>query len=292
MIGELAALATAILWSWTAIFFTSAGRQVGSFAVNLIRLVFGVIFLLLTHYLLIGDYSVSSQGFYSLAASGLIGLVVGDLTLFKAFVILGPRRSLLIMALVPAFTSVMAFLFLHEVLSAKDIFAITITIIGIAWTLSESKQKQEKIHGSLISGVVLAVAGALCQAGGLVVAKHGLNDQVLDPLNATLIRMVAALIGMSLLMVFTNRTRNVAKAALSGRPLLLILAGSVVGPFLGVWMSMVAIKYTNTGIGATIMATSPIIVIPFSVLYLKERPSGRAIWGSVVAVLGVAFLFW
>ena len=40
--GEFSALATAICWSFTAIFFSEAGRRIGSFRVNSIRLLFAV----------------------------------------------------------------------------------------------------------------------------------------------------------------------------------------------------------------------------------------------------------
>ena len=42
--GELAALGTAIAWSFSSIFFTLAGRRVGSEVVNRTRLLFAVIF--------------------------------------------------------------------------------------------------------------------------------------------------------------------------------------------------------------------------------------------------------
>lgn len=37
-IGELAGLATALLWAFTSLFFSQAGRLIGSFMVNKIRL--------------------------------------------------------------------------------------------------------------------------------------------------------------------------------------------------------------------------------------------------------------
>ena len=292
MTGEFAALATALFWSWNALLFTSAGREVGSFAVNIIRLIFAVLFLAITHYLFLGNYSVSSRGFYSLALSGIIGLMLGDLTLFKAFVILGARRSLLIHASAPAFTAILAYFFLGEILGTWEILGIFITMAGIFWVMSESKDKQDKIHGSLFVGIILSVIAALCQAGGLVVAKYGLNDSTLDPLFATLIRMVAALAGVSLLMIFSKRLTQVQNAFKNRRALKFIFLGSILGPFLGVWLSMVSIKYTSTGIGATIMATTPILIIPFSMIFHKDHPSIRAITGTIIAFLGVVLLFW
>jgi drug/metabolite transporter (DMT)-like permease len=292
MIGEAAALATALLWSWTALLFTSGGRIVGSFAVNQIRLLFGSILIIITHYIMVGDYTVTDQGLYSLMISGFIGLLAGDLALFKAFTILGARRSMLIMALAPALTSILAYFFLGEILSWIAIGGIIITLSGIYWVLAEPKEKQDPIHGNMTRGIIMAILGAVFQAVGLVIAKHGLNDQQLVPLTATLIRMITAFVASFFLMFFRNQTSTVVRAFHNKKAMLLISLGSIVGPFLGVWLSMVSIKYAQTGIGATIMSTTPILIIPFSIMFHKEKPSWRSITGTIIAVSGIGILFW
>ena len=55
MIGGLAALGTALLWSLTSIQFTQASRRIGSMRTNRIRLVLAVAYLLLSHLLLRGE---------------------------------------------------------------------------------------------------------------------------------------------------------------------------------------------------------------------------------------------
>ncbi len=67
--------------------------------------------------------------------------------------------------------------------------------------------------------------------------------------------------------------------------------GAVFGPFLGVWLAMVAIKNAEVGVASTIMATVPVLVIPPSILIYHERVSGRAVLGAVAAIAGVALLF-
>ena len=69
------------------------------------------------------------------------------------------------------------------------------------------------------------------------------------------------------------------------------LGGAVFGPFLGVWLSQVAIKYTATGIASTILSTTPIFLIPVAAVVERERTTPRAVIGAVVAVAGVALLF-
>ena len=67
--------------------------------------------------------------------------------------------------------------------------------------------------------------------------------------------------------------------------------GAFFGPFLGVSFSLIAVKYTETGVAATLMALAPVFIIPPAILIQKERVSTRAVLGAIVAVTGSALLF-
>jgi drug/metabolite transporter (DMT)-like permease len=56
-------------------------------------------------------------------------------------------------------------------------------------------------------------------------------------------------------------------------------------------MSLVAVKNTEAGIAAAIMATVPVLVIPLVIIVYKEKVSIRAIFGAILASAGVAILF-
>jgi len=71
----------------------------------------------------------------------------------------------------------------------------------------------------------------------------------------------------------------------------LAMLGSAMGPFIGVTLSLVAVRNAQTGVAATIMAISPIILIPASAVIHKERITWRAVGGAVLAIGGVAMLF-
>jgi len=72
---------------------------------------------------------------------------------------------------------------------------------------------------------------------------------------------------------------------------LTMYGGAFFGPFLGVWLSLVAVQYAYIGIASTLMALPPIILIPLSRRVFKEKISLSAILGSIVAVVGVALIF-
>jgi len=113
----------------------------------------------------------------------------------------------------------------------------------------------------------------------------------LDALPATFIRMAAAAAGIWIYSIIRGDIKELPVKIKDIRALYLSLGGAVCGPFLGVWLSLVAVKYTEAGIAMAIMATVPVMVIPLVVLIHKEKVSFRAVIGAIVTVGGVALLF-
>jgi drug/metabolite transporter (DMT)-like permease len=67
--------------------------------------------------------------------------------------------------------------------------------------------------------------------------------------------------------------------------------GSFTGPFLGVSLSLLAVQHTDTGIAATLMALTPVMIIPAAIMMKKEKISSIEIIGALVSVGGVALFF-
>ncbi len=69
------------------------------------------------------------------------------------------------------------------------------------------------------------------------------------------------------------------------------LAAALLGPFLGVTLSMVAVTYTEAGVAQTLLSLMPVMIIPVVWVLYRQRTSWRGIVGAVIAVIGVAMLF-
>ncbi|UCF64554.1 MAG: DMT family transporter, partial [bacterium] len=140
-------------------------------------------------------------------------------------------------------------------------------------------------------GILWGILAALGQAVGLILAKKGLISDI-HPLYATLIRMLGATIILWPLSLLTGHVLSPLKVLRKDPGALKwMLIGILFGPYLGVTFSLVAVKYTQTGIAATLMSTMPVIMIPMVIAIEKEKPSLRAILGAGIAVAGVAILF-
>jgi drug/metabolite transporter (DMT)-like permease len=88
----------------------------------------------------------------------------------------------------------------------------------------------------------------------------------------------------------TGKSSKLRQALKDQKAIKNTVAGAVVGPFLGVTLSMVAVTYTQAGIAQTLMSLMPVLIIPIVWVLYKQRTSWRGILGAVVAVIGVAIL--
>jgi len=125
---------------------------------------------------------------------------------------------------------------------------------------------------------------------GLTASKIGMGED-LAPLSATVMRMLVAMLVMWAYTLLRGEAQPTFKALGDKKASLATLGGSFVGPFIGVWLSLVAVKLTPVGIASTLMALPPVLVLPLSYWVFKEKISLQAIAGTAVAIGGVALLF-
>ncbi len=292
-LGEIYSLLTAVFWTITAISFELAGRKIGSLSVNYIRLVIGFvlisIFTAFSRGMILPLDATASAWIY-LSISGLIGFVIGDLFLFQAYLEIGSRISMLIMALVPPITAVLGFITMREMISLSDFIGMAVTILGIsAVVLVKNPEGGNFQFSRSIKGIAYAFVGALGQSLGLIFSKIGMGSY--DPFAATQIRIIAGLIGFTVVFIFMKRWDKLKEAVKNKEATKYLFLGSLFGPFLGVSFSLLAIQYTTTGVSSTITSIIPVLIIPLSIYVLKEKVSPKEIVGAVISVIGVSILF-
>lgn len=298
-IGEIAGLLTAVFWTVTSMAFESAGKKVGSLAVNLIRLVIAFFFIGIYSWLARGFFFPSDATTYQwlwLTLSGVVGFVIGDLMLFQAFVVIGARVSMLMMSLAPPFAAFVGWIILGEVLSPLNWLGMSVTITGIIIVIL--KREKSELNGSIkrtfksgysVPGILLALGGALGQAAGLVLSKKGMGSY--DAFSASQIRVLAGIAGFSILFIFMKRWTRVWAALKNPSAMRSITLGAFFGPFLGVSFSLLAVQHTETGIAATLMSIVPVLIIAPAVLLFHEKINSKEILGAIITVAGVALFF-
>jgi len=306
-LGIAAASGTAVCWAFTALFFSAASRRIGQYHVNQIRLVIACVLLSLGCAALQAYQPVPLNQLVLLALSGLVGLTLGDAAGFSSLQILGARRASLLGALAPGCAALLMIPMLGESLNWVGVVGMAITLGGVMWVVLERSQPGE-IEGSATVGIVMGLLGALGQAGGLIFSKAGMgmaspdglmNDLSgidassvvpISPILGTLIRMLAGTAILLAYAVVRGTLGQTWQKLGNRRALAQTTAGSFFGPFIGVTLSLAAVKYANTAVAATIMGTSPVLVIPIVAFVYKQKVTWRAVIGAVVAVVGVTIL--
>lgn len=304
LIGEAAGLGTACLWVVTSLCFAAAGKRIGVSAVNILRLVLAIALLSTTLRLTAGTWwptHAPTDQLLLLAVSGFLGFAIGDQALFTAFVDIGPRLSLLLMTTSPIMAAFLGWLFLGEALTLITLLGITVTVAGVAWVVAErpASDSDTARHPHHTRGIILALIGAACQAAGLMLSKAGMGtldpDAVrIDPLAGTLVRAFfgAGSLAIVLLLLGSRLPSEKAERIKGQVPkgVMLAMMGAVVGPYLGVWLSLVAADRLPVGVAQTLMSLTPVLILPVAAFGLKEHISPRAIIGAIVAVAGVVLL--
>lgn len=287
-IGEYAALAVAACWTLSALFFEKAGHKIGSFSVNIIRLVMAFVLLGLT-LLITQGYFIPTTGSFEnwlwLGLSGVVGLFLGDMFLFESYTIIGSRTSTLIMSTVPVLTSLMGWIFLKEQLSGKEIIAILIVVSGIFIAIADRRLKI-KVPAK---GLLFAFGGATGQAIGLILSKKGMGD--FDAISATQIRIIFGTISFVLFFTYIKRWGKIFTSLKDTNALKNVSIGAFFGPFIGIALSLYAIQHTNTGIASTLMSLVPIMIIIPSAMMFKEKITPHQVIGAVISLAGVALIF-
>jgi len=294
-LGELAALATAFLWTLSALAWTSAGREIGAIPVNFLRMIVACGMMIVYGGLVRGLWlpsDASAQTWTILGLSGFVGFFLADLCFFQALLSIGPRLTLLFQSLSPPFAAIISYVFLGEPLALLGWLAMLITGLGVAWVVLERADNKPAVphtRRQVRWGMLAAVGGALGQAVGLVLSRKGMIGHY-DAVAATFIRAMGSMVGFLTLITALRAWPAVVQATRHARAMTILTLGAFVGPFAGVALSMVAVSRCHPGVVATILSTMPVLILPFVVIVYRERVTMRAVAGAVICVAGVALL--
>jgi drug/metabolite transporter (DMT)-like permease len=62
------------------------------------------------------------------------------------------------------------------------------------------------------------------------------------------------------------------------------------GAYLPLWLQQIAFKNTQVGIAQTMLATSPLFILPITALH-REKITWKEVLGAVISLTGIAILF-
>ncbi len=294
-LGELAAVAMAFCATLSVLAWTSTGRRIGVVAVGCLRLTAASVLLAIWGVATRGLWlptDVDGRTWLILMISGVLGYFLSDLLAIKSFMVVGPRLALLLQSLSPPLVTVLGYYYCGEKLGAINVLGMAITLAGVIWVVFEQpgSRKEEHRRKDFARGVVFGIGAAVF--GGVATLFASIGVKHIDPMAATQIRILAALLCYPLLLTYMRRWWQIGKGIRHFEAMKILIFGTIVGPFLGMGLYMFALKVSPMGIVNTISCTTPVLILPFSILIYKEKVSPRAAIGAVVSVLGVMLLMY
>ncbi|MEB3178050.1 MAG: DMT family transporter [Nostocaceae cyanobacterium] len=294
--GELAALAAAGLWAVASVLYGRLGRTIPPRELNLIKGIIAIALLILTILLRREYFSlVTPLSICLLLLSGVIGIAFGDTVFFAAINALGARRVLLIKTLTPTITALGAMILLRENLNITAWCGVLLTILGVAWVVTERVPVAgDDASQQIWWGVGLSLLAAVAEATGAILSRAALASTNISPLWAALLRLIGGTL-ILLPWVLLIQDRSTGKTEMSAYKSTKVIAvtfvASFIGTYLGIWLQQTAIKFTSVGIASTLIQTSPLFVLPIAI-WMGDKVTWRAVLGVVIAICGVAVLFY
>lgn len=292
-IGEIAALGAALCWTINGMVIGSVGENLKANTINMIRLTFGLIYVSVFTLFTLGQaFPINSlpSAYLYLGISGIIGFAIGDFFFISSIQTIGPRFGMLMLSTSPILTAFIDYLLFGVKLSFYGILGIALTIIGIVIVVLSQRDGEAVIDRKLLGkGIFYGLLAALGQSIGTIFSKLGMST--MDAFQATQLRIVGGLIAMIAIHYMTKDRDKIIGVfkdkSLFGR----IAIAGFLGPAFGVGLSLLALQYSPAGVAATLTSTMPIMILPFSIFYYKEKLGILEIFGTIMSIVGIAILF-
>lgn len=303
--GELLALLTTLCFSLCIFPFLEAVKRIGAAPLNQYRILLAwlIISALLFFWndLNIIELFIRPKTFHFvfLGLSGIIGFSIGAYCTFTAYKLLGPKLGSLYTTFAPGAALLVGYIVLNESINFIGILGIFITTIGVIWLTISKKDSNAAIkigYARDKKGIMYGVFGAFCQGTSLVLSKYGMDyyEEKLPTMHAVWLRLLfafsAAFIASAVLGKLKSNSKPIITNEKNNLPFLFL--GTLLGPVLGVTLSLLAIQKIEVAVAQTIFALLPLFVLPISLIIYKEKITIQSVFACIIAVFGVFLLIW
>ncbi|MFN2166959.1 MAG: DMT family transporter [Anaerolineae bacterium] len=292
MSGELFALLSAFLWAMASVLLTVGARRIHVLPMNLIRCVISTTFFwtLLPFYGGLDAVAAIPAAAWPWLVLSVLGLlVVGDTLYFRSMDLAGVSWAMPVASVNPLWAVLLASAFLGEPLSWTLVLGAMLVIAGVVLV---SRSAMPEVAGRVVDpgdrrrGILLALLVSVLWAAGQVALKPATAG-----MHSIVANSVRQPMGMLILLGLTlRRGRWRALRKLDRRSWAVIGVASLVGTGVGSLFFVWAIQLAGAGRTAVLTSTAPLLAIPFSMLWLRERPTRWTLAGTLLTTTGIVLV--
>lgn len=282
--GALAALAAALCWTLSSALWRRLPTSLTAAQLNLLKNLLALV--LLAPALALLPWAVPTGPLLVLAASGVLGIALGDSLYFAALRRLGTRRCLTLDAGGPAVTAVVGFVWLAEWPSLRQWLGVALISLAVVLV---ARQRPAADPGLAAAGqrlgVLLALGALLCGSGGALLARSALRAGDLLPVQAAVLRLAAA--ALVLLPVLRGLPLQPPRPRPALRRWPLWLLATLLGTAAGIVLQQMALQQLPGALAVALLATAPVMALPLAPLE-GDRPGVLGVLAALLALAGVS----
>lgn len=289
--GELAALGAAICWAVAVALFRAPIAAHGARAINLAKNAIAGSLLGITM-LALGQggalVAADPRSLLLIAASGLVGLTLGDTALFSAVARVGPPRALLLQCFAPVFTALLAYLWSGDLLGGRELAGGLVILVGVGIVLAPGLRAATPATRGQRMGLMLGLLAAFGQGAGIVLAKEAMATMPI--VAASFVRMSVAALGLIVVLGVSGRVTAAGRALLARETAARLLPASMLGTYLAFLLMMAGVAWSSAAVAAVLLSTVPVWSLLVDAVANRRWIQPAELVGTLVAVAGVAIV--
>lgn len=292
--GWGASLLASFTWSFSVLMFRKYSLGRSASWLNLFKGSVALLFFGVTALVTGMSFKISSSVVWTLAASGVIGVFIGDSAFFAALIRVGGTMTAAIQSLAPSLTALLAWIFLGEILNPAQVFGLCLTSFCLIILIIKQSPRQDKgaqskklVRDSYMFGVICAVIAAICQAAGAVIAKPVIAG--LSPISSAALRLWVPVLLLFFWQARKNRGfRSTFRGLVAGAGIIPMAMASFAGTFVGLILMMYGMAHAPLGVALALTSTYPVWIM------MIEQLGGRSEIGKsgFLLVLGSVAGIW
>ena len=281
--GDLYAVITAFCWSSAVILFDISTKNFTAIQLNVLKNFIGVFGFILTIVLFsIPSPNFSQQDIFTLALSGLLGILIADGLFLESLRRLGSGISAVVSTIYTPTVFIIAFILFNETINLHSYIGGVLVLGGITISVFQPPKTIKK--RDLYIGILFGIMANILTAYSVLIIKPIMKNN--SVVYVALYRFSIGFIFGILINILKSGIKQVIQKFKQGLTNQYVILGAFLGTYLSVIFWLAGYKYTLAGRAAIYNQLSTVFIIILARVFLKEPMTSKKIIGVSLAIFG------
>lgn len=281
--GDLYAVITAICWSSAVILFDISTKNFTAIQLNVLKNFIGVFGFIVTIIILsIPSPNFSQQDIFTLALSGVLGILIADGLFLESLRRLGSGISAVVSTIYTPTVFIIAFILFRETINLQSYIGGALVLGGITISVFQPPKTVKK--RDLYVGILFGIMANILTAYSVLIVKPIMKNN--SVVYVALYRFSVGFFFGILVNLFKSGIKPVVHKFKQGLTNRYVVLGAILGTYLSVIFWLAGYKYTLAGRAAIYNQLSTVFIIILARIFLKEPMTSNKVIGVSLAIFG------